>query len=131
MKRNTRSLPDVDLRGRVRRVLKDEVKLTKITLVGGPFGHGWLDVDLEVKNDMVQYGGWLWSWAGKKTEKGRRIFAKMPTERGLWRFIHFLIGKNGKDPRIQERQQPFVHTDETRPVKHGRGALKRAARHAA
>jgi hypothetical protein len=125
MKQDTRRLADVDMGGRVRRVRREPEKLVKITLMGSMFGTRGLDVDLPVRNDIVEYAGWQWTWAGKKTPTGRRIFAKMPTERGVWKFILFLIGKNGKDPRLNERPRPFVHTDTTRPVKHGRGARRR------
>ncbi len=109
-------------------------KVMKIRLQGGPFGSlGGLDVDAKLMgSDYFKYGGWRWSWAGKKTEGGRRIFCKVPTERKLWRMILALIGATGKDPRLQERIPPTRYTPEEAAArgKQGQGARRRRAAHA-
>jgi len=129
MKRNTRGLPDVDLNGRVRRVTPTAPRPTvKVRLKGSVAGKG-IDLDMPDPGDYLEYGGWRWSYAGKKDE-GRRLYTKVPTSRAVWRFVMNLIGHTGRDPRLAERPRPFVHTDKTRPMKHGRGAAKRAAQHA-
>lgn len=126
MKRPSRLMPDTDIRGRVRRTQREMPKLTKVRLQGGPFGAGGLDLDVDLRDaDYLNYGGWRWSWAGKKTPEGRRIFCKLPTERLLRRLLFHTIGTTGRDPRLQERLVPFKHTVETRPVKQGHGARKR------
>jgi hypothetical protein len=109
---------------RIRRQNCPPQKLTKITLMHGPAGPG-INVDLPVYNDHVRYGGWLWSWAGKRTPEGRHIFAKVPTARKLWRLIFSSIGQTGKDPRLNDRPQPFKYTEKTRPMKHKRGHIRR------
>lgn len=126
MKRRISS-SDVDMRGRVRRAPRVEEKIVKIRLVGGPAGRG-IDLDIADPGVILSYGGWRWSWAGKATSNGRKLYAKHRTTRADNRIITMVRESTGRDPRLEETMRPFVHTAESRPVKHGRGRLRRAAR---
>jgi hypothetical protein len=129
MKRQSRSA-DVDQRGRVRRVQTAPPQILKVTLMGSLAGAG-IDLDVPVgrfMNETVEYAGCVWTWGGKKTETGRRIYCKRPTERPIRRFIMWLIGKNGKDPRLEPKPQPYVMPNgRGRGPGTRRGAIRRAA----
>jgi hypothetical protein len=128
VKRTLKGSADVDLRGRVRREEEEPMRIVKIRLVGGPAGAG-IDLDVPDPGDFLNYGGWKWSWAGKSTTGGRKLFAKKPTSREEWQAVLLIIGHTGRDPRLSERMRPFMYgAGNPAPPKHGRGKLRRAAR---
>lgn len=42
---------------------------------------------------------WVYTYAGKENQ--RVLFAKQPTQRKTRRFIHWYVGKHGRDPRVK------------------------------
>lgn len=121
---------NIDMRGRVRReVTTSAPNLTKVRIVGSIAGTG-IDLDIALSGrELIDYAGITWSWAGKKSEDGRRLFAKHPHPRPLQRFLLFVIRQTSKDPRLAEKLVPFRYAD-GKPSKAGQGARRRALAHA-
>lgn len=128
MKRSTRHLPDVDLRGRTRRETldRDHSRKTTAKLFGGPLDGMMMEVP--GGTEVIHVGPkpnplFTYTYAGR--DGGYILFAITKRARVLRRFVHWYVGKHGKDPRVEAE---FLKAKPVRgrTNKHGRGALKRA-----
>lgn len=135
MKRTTKHLPDVDLNGRVRRhpVAPDERARVKGKFLDGPLAGQ--EIEVPKGADYIAIGPkprplFVYSYSGRE---GRTpLYCKKPTPRKLWRFVLWFIASQGKDPRVMSAQAKSVPVRrDPSLLKHGRGAVRRAAKHAA
>jgi hypothetical protein len=74
--------------------------------------------------DYVQVGWWVYSYAGKDGKVP--LYSKQPKSWQAARFLLFLVGKLGKDPRVAAAARRQVPAKRTSPPKRGQGARRRA-----
>lgn len=128
MKQKTKTLSDVDTRGRVRRVqvYQERPQMVKAKFLDGPLKGR--EIEVPRGEDYVRFGPFVYSWAGRE---GRTpLYCKLPKRRLERRILMFVIGKRGADPRVDMaamRPKPKVGSVDPR----GRGRRRRAAAHAA
>lgn len=126
MKRSTKHLSDVDLRGRVRRYpIEEPAPLVEARFLDGPAAGTVRRVPKGA--DYVRIGSWTYSYAGKD---GRMpLYCKLPKSRRDRSILMFVIGKRGADPRVEMstmRQTP----KRGRTDRRGQGARRRAEKRA-
>lgn len=104
-------------------------KQTKnVKLFGGPMHGQTVAVPRSAESFVIGSRAkfWTYTYAGK--EGRQEQFAIQPRSRRTRRFIHWYVGKVGKDPRVEgeyTKQRPIVGS--TR-IAHGRGAARRKAK---
>jgi len=122
MKRPTKHLSDVDIRGRTRRGPQAEIPpLVPAKFMDGPVAGQTIDVPRGI--DYVKVGPWMYSYAGKDGKL--RVYCKLPKSRRDHKLLMFIIGKRGADPRVQMAQARSKPVKRTAPSAKGRGARRR------
>ena len=106
-----------------------KISTKNVKLIGGPMGGRLIAVPRSAESYLVgKVGAWFWRYTYAGKDGRQELFAIEPKSRRMLPFIHWYVGKFGRDPRIESaamRQQPTTNPGR---VAHGRGAAKRAAK---
>lgn len=133
MKRSPKGTSDIDMHGRVRRRAPSMVTSSRtigVKLVGGPLdGHVR---EIPATAEILHIGPvgapfFTYTFAGRLAAAA--VLAIQPKSRWLRRQLFVLVGKMGRDPRIEAqaaKDQPIRNV--LKESAHGRGARKRAAK---
>lgn len=109
MKRPTKHLSDVNLRGRIRREPRyGPAVFIEAKFIDGPCAGTTREVPKGAT--FVRIGGIRYSYAGK--ENHTPLYAKHPKSRAGQRMLMAIIGKHGRDPRVMAakmRPIPIQH----------------------
>lgn len=84
-----------------------KVQTKEVRLIGGPMGGRMVTLPRSAEEMIVGKPGvqfWRYTYAGK--EGRQELFAIVPASRAMQRFVHYLIAKTGKDPRVEQAQAP-------------------------